>query len=210
MKTHASRSGLFVFEFSCFLLILLFITNAHAQMPRKLLEQGNRLQPFSEELLLVATNLENANTFDSKSKLTSVNAFKNLKPTDLEAQAFLLVNQQRALKNLKPLELDLGMLFVAREHSDEMAKFNHFSHAGRDGTMADERLAKVGITDWQGIGENIAFSQNADNEVELAIKSWLGSRGHRENLLNPSWTSSGIGIAVTSDHKFYITQVFRK
>lgn len=135
--------------------------------------------------------------------------FALLEPTPLEKQAFELINEQRVLQHLQPLALDLKMLYLAREHSENMARLKFFSHMGRDGKMADDRANEIGLKDWSGIGENIAFSQGYKNSVEIAVQDWTNSQHHKENLLNKKWTRSGIGIAQTPEGKFYITQVFR-
>jgi uncharacterized protein YkwD len=135
--------------------------------------------------------------------------FASLKPTPLEEQAFALVNEQRLLQHLEPLSWDLEMLYLAREHSENMARLNFFSHIGRDGKLPDDRANDIGIEDCGGIGENIAFNQGVKNNIEVAIQGWTNSQHHKENLLDKKWTRSGIGIAQTSDGKFYMTQTFR-
>ena len=137
--------------------------------------------------------------------------FAHLQPSDLEQKAFDLINQQRRLQNLPALEWDLGMLAIAREHSASMAQHKFFSHAGVDGKTADDRAEAAGIKDWNRIGENIAFNDGikAEDKVDFAVKCWLRSVLHKENLLGEKWTRSGIGVAVTPEGKFYITQVFR-
>lgn len=135
--------------------------------------------------------------------------FASLQPTELERQAFDLINEQRRLQNLTPLEWDLGMLYIARQHSENMAKNHFFSHAGLDGKTTDERADDAGIHDWRAIGENIAFNQGAQNKPAFAVECWLKSPKHKENLLDKKWTRAGVGVAVTDDGKFYATQVFR-
>ncbi len=137
--------------------------------------------------------------------------FAHLQPTDLEVKAFDLINEQRRLQNLHELEWDLGMLSIAREHSANMAKYKFFSHAGIDGKTTDDRAEAAGIKDWNRIGENIAFNDGikAEDKADFAVKCWLRSAKHKENLLGDKWTRSGIGVAVTPEGKFYITQVFR-
>ncbi len=135
--------------------------------------------------------------------------FASLKPTPLEEQAFTLVNEQRLLQHLAPLVWDLEMLYLAREHSENMAQLNFFSHQGQDGKMTDDRANAIGVTDWRGIGENIAFSQGVRDSVETAVRDWTNSQHHKENMLDKRWTRSGIGIAQSPEGKFYITQVFR-
>lgn len=139
----------------------------------------------------------------------SSSRFAALQPTELERQAFDLINEQRRLQNLPALEWDLGMLYVARLHSANMAKFHFFSHEGLDGKTADDRADEAGIKDWRMIGENIAFNQGVQNKAAFAVECWMKSPKHKENLLGKKWTRAGVGVAVTSDGKFYATQVFR-
>jgi uncharacterized protein YkwD len=61
---------------------------------------------------------------------------------------------------------------------------------------------------WSAIGENIAFMKGFDNPVRTAVEKWLLSPGHKRNLLNPDWTETAIGLAVSPDGKYYFTQVF--
>lgn len=138
-----------------------------------------------------------------------VGRFGYLKPTALEQKAFDLINEQRRLKNLSALEWDLGMLYIARQHSENMARLSFFSHTGRDGKTVDKRADAAGIEDWRSIGENIAYNQGIKNTVDFAVQCWMYSPSHKENLLNKKWKRSGIGVAVSPDGKFYITQVFR-
>lgn len=207
MKILTSRRDLFICAISGFFLSIFFITNDYAQTPA---QPTNQLSTINQQQRFIAANDKGFDVVDLTVKSTTIEAFAKLKPTDFEAAAFLLINEQREAKKIKPLKLDLGMLSIARAHSTEMAEFNYFSHKGRDGSMVDARATKAGIVDWQGVGENIAFNQNAEDQVQLAVQGWMNSAHHRGNLLNPTWTKSGIGIAVTSDHKFYITQVFRE
>ena len=132
----------------------------------------------------------------------------NVTPTSLERQAFELINAERRKQNLEPLIMDSAMLYLARQHSQEMSRLNFFDHKNNDGVTVDERARQAGIR-WQGIGENIAFNQNVKNPVETAVKCWINSAAHRRTFLSSSWTKSGIGVAVGSDGKYYFTQVFR-
>jgi uncharacterized protein YkwD len=129
-------------------------------------------------------------------------------PTPLEQEAFDLINAERAKMNLPPLVLDAAMLYIARQHSESMAQSNFFNHRGLDGARVDERARQIGVSDWQGIGENIAANQEK-NPVVVAVECWLKSPGHRSNLLGKMWSRSGIGIAVAENGKYYLTQVFR-
>jgi uncharacterized protein YkwD len=57
----------------------------------------------------------------------------------------------------------------------------------------------------RGIGENIAYG-NVTADQMMAM--WMGSTGHRANILRPSHTHVGVGIAQTSTGRIYGTQEF--
>jgi uncharacterized protein YkwD len=42
----------------------------------------------------------------------------------------------------------------------------------------------------------------------LAIKGWMKSPTHKENILDEGWTDSGIGIAASQNGQVYVTQIF--
>ena len=126
----------------------------------------------------------------------------------LERRAFELINRQRETSGLSPLSWCNDAARIARLHSENMANYNFFSHAGLDGLMVNDRADLLGIRKWQAIGENIAYNQGFENPVEFAVERWMQSPKHRDNLLNARWKESGIGVAVTDDGKYYFTEVF--
>jgi uncharacterized protein YkwD len=126
----------------------------------------------------------------------------------LERDAFQLINTERSHAGLPALKWSDKIAEVARLHSNDMAAMNFFSHKGLDGLMVDARAEKLNMGPWTAIGENIAFMKGYENPVAVAIEKWLQSPGHKKNLLNPDWTETAIGLAVTADGKYYFTQVF--
>ena len=136
-----------------------------------------------------------------------------LKPTeseilDFEKTAFALVNQKRAENNLAPLAWSDEVAKLARLHSENMVKFNFFSHKGADGKMVDNRADAMGLTKWTLIGENIAYNRGYKNPIETAVEKWLLSPVHRQNILDDRWKEGAVGIAVAADGTYYFTQVF--
>ncbi|MBM3176278.1 MAG: CAP domain-containing protein [Chloroflexi bacterium] len=95
---------------------------------------------------------------------------------------------------------------VAYGHSRSMAKRRHCDHGGFNGRCSYiER--KTGLS---RVAENCymfpARKYNAKVAREL-VGGWLKSPGHRENLLNPEFKRTGIGI-VESRGYVYATQLF--
>ncbi len=126
----------------------------------------------------------------------------------LEKDAFQLINSERALAGLPTLKWSEKVADLARLHSNNMADYNFFSHKGLDGLMVDDRAEQLKMGAWSAIGENIAFMKGYQNPVATAVEKWLESTSHRGNMLNPQWTETAVGLAVTADGKYYFTQVF--
>jgi uncharacterized protein YkwD len=137
-----------------------------------------------------------------------VNNLKTNNPYELERRAFELINQRRETNGLTPLRWSDDVARIARLHSENMANYNFFSHAGVDGLLVNDRADFLGIRKWQAIGENIAYNQGFENPVEFAVERWMQSPKHRDNLLSGRWKESGIGIAVTENGTYYFTEVF--
>lgn len=128
--------------------------------------------------------------------------------SQIERQAFNVLNLKRAEHGLPPLIWSEDMAKVARAHSQEMAQFKFFSHTGRNGSMVDDRADSLGFKKWKAIGENIAYNRGYENPAEFACERWMLSTSHRENILNSRWREAGIGVAITSDGTYYFTEVF--
>ena len=126
----------------------------------------------------------------------------------LEKRAFDLINAQRRAQNLESLKWSDDVAKIARLHSENMARFQFFSHVGRDGLMVNDRADALGISHWRLIGENIAFNKGFENPADFAVERWMGSPAHHDNILNPQWRESAVGVALSSDGTFYFTQVF--
>jgi len=126
----------------------------------------------------------------------------------LERQVFDLINKTRAENGDEPLVWSDRAAAVAREHSADMASNKYFSHRGTDGSMVDDRAERSGLSNWQAIGENIAFVAGVQNPAEFTVARWMESPAHRSNLLDKRWTESAIGVALRPDGTIYFTQVF--
>ena len=147
-----------------------------------------------------------------KKRAKASKVLAELKPVDreLELKVFRLINAERKQKGLPPLNMSAEASNLARVHSENMAKHGFFSHTGLNGRMIDERATDFGLKSWDSIGENIAFCQGFSNPAEFAVKRWMLSTGHRENLLHRMWGETGVGIAKTQDGRYYFTQIFIK
>ena len=125
-----------------------------------------------------------------------------------ENKTYSGINAIRTQGGLPPLQVDPGLVSVARVRSQDMAAKNYFSHDPPDGCNFVCIMDRLGVPhSWAG--ENIAWnnwewSQTAD----MAVKMWRGSPPHMENIMNCHYTSFGTGVAKAADGKIYYTMVF--
>jgi uncharacterized protein YkwD len=115
-----------------------------------------------------------------------------------------LTNKARAAEKLPPLKADPILFQVARAHSANMLKKGEMKHE-LDGKNPVQRVEASGY-DYKRVGENIAWTQDAP--VEIAMKTWMESKVHRDNILNSNYTEIGLGLAGNAKGEVYYTQVF--
>lgn len=115
------------------------------------------------------------------------------------------VNQARAQAGLGPLTMNGALVAAAQRHSSDMAANQFLGHTGSDGSSASQRISEAGYS-WATVGENAAqtWSVSAGDVVGL----WLGSDGHRANILNPAFIDMGLAYATASNGAVYYTQTF--
>ena len=83
--------------------------------------------------------------------------------------------------------------------SIDQASTQIMSHTGSYGSGPGDRIARSGYPagTW---AENVAAGYGSAAGV---IEGWMGSEGHRENILDPSFTSIGVASAQASDGTLY-------
>jgi uncharacterized protein YkwD len=129
----------------------------------------------------------------------------------IEDQLLALVNAERAKAGLGALTMDTTMRNVARSHSIDMIAKSYFAHNAPDGTTPDSRLTAAGVTfnSWAENIVNTGASDNIANDMMYAAWGWMNSAPHKANILNGTYTRTGIGVwkdATTG--KAYATEVF--
>lgn len=124
-----------------------------------------------------------------------------------EKRLFALVNEERTKRDLQALEFVERLADAAREHSIRMMTRGFFSHQDPDYGNLSLRLGDAGIR-WSRCAENIFHSYGWEEPLRLAVVHWMTSPGHRENILLPDVTRTGVGIARKPGEHWYLTQVF--
>ena len=153
---------------------------------------------------------------------------------ELEEQIHNLINTERQDYGLSSLSYDTDLADIARAHSQDMAINNYFSHYNLKGQDPTDRAKAAGYNCYKdlgggwssdGIAENIyqnnlydtmtyydnvpVYDWNSQSEIASStVTGWMNSPGHRQNILSSSYDKEGIGVAISSDYKVYITQDF--
>jgi len=117
-----------------------------------------------------------------------------------------LTNAERRQAGLPTFKVSPSLMRAAQLHADQMASLGQMAHSlpGARYPEPKDRLAAAGYN-WQAYAENVAYGQGNPSS---AITSWMGSSGHRANILNPGLTEIGTAVANGSDGRPYWVQVF--
>jgi uncharacterized protein YkwD len=124
-----------------------------------------------------------------------------------EAAVRTCANAARRAQGLRPLLPDLVLDRAARLQARNMARFGFFDHQdpwGR-GPVERVRLYDPGRTIGFPIGENIAMGYPT---ASAACRGWLGSPGHRANILGRGYTRIGAGVWRSARGARFYVQVF--
>lgn len=127
---------------------------------------------------------------------------------DMEAAVHQQINEIRQQYGMNPLQNNEKLALVARNYSQQMARKNFFSHVSPEGSTLAQRVRSAGISYWV-VGENLFKSTNISQPVPLAVKGWMNSKGHRENILYANFAETGIGVW-KEGNSYYITQLFMR
>jgi uncharacterized protein YkwD len=113
-----------------------------------------------------------------------------------------LVNRVRAdhVPDCPAVRLDDRLTAAAQDHSDDMSKYDYFSHTSRDGSTFVDRATAAGYP--RPRAENIAAGQRTPADV---MDAWMASKGHRANILLCDVRDMGLGLATEG---WYWTQMF--
>jgi uncharacterized protein YkwD len=105
----------------------------------------------------------------------------------LQDAVVCLINQQRTRHHLPRLHGNKRLDRSAQGWTNTMVRDGAFSH----GSAFASRISAVGF-DWSRAGENIATGFGTPAAV---VNAWMGSTGHCENILSPSFAEVGTGVS---------------
>jgi uncharacterized protein YkwD len=114
-----------------------------------------------------------------------------------EADVITATNRERTSRGLAALSADACVDKYAEAQAKKMAAESRMYHQDLGPIMDECKLTTV--------GENVAYGYSDGKAVTAG---WMGSTGHRENILNPRYRLIGVGAAQNSQGRWYAAQVF--
>lgn len=127
----------------------------------------------------------------------------------VESAVIEMTNAFRRENKLGQVKINPKLSAAARKYAALLAKTQEFSHSA-GGTNAGDRIKAAGY-DFCGYGENLAMAADSRGFASRplassAVTGWINSPGHRANMLAPSMTEIGVGVAlVPYQYPKYVT-----
>jgi hypothetical protein len=106
------------------------------------------------------------------------------------------INAARSSARVAPVGTNADLLGIARSWSGTMAKAGRIFH--------NTAIANVAPSNWQSLGENVGVGPTC-GDIAQAL---MDSPEHRRNILDPSYTSVGVGVVDAPGGVMYVTEDF--
>jgi uncharacterized protein YkwD len=144
--------------------------------------------PALRRLALSPRTAATSRARSSRSSLVALSA--------VESTLLAQVNEVRRSRGLRALKVSRELSAAADHHSRQMLQHGFFEHESRGGGAFWKRVERFygssGFRAWE-VGENLAYG-SPELGPAAAVRMWMNSPGHRENLLSRSWREIGLGV----------------
>ncbi len=116
----------------------------------------------------------------------------------VRAAVVCLHNRERTARGLPRLREQRQLRTAAQGHADHMVAARFFAHDAPDGGDFADRILGTGYgrSARLSLGENIAYASGGGTTVAAIHAMWMGSPGHRANILQRRFREIGVGIAL--------------
>jgi uncharacterized protein YkwD len=113
----------------------------------------------------------------------------------LESSVVGRMNAVRRSRGLRPLRLNRRLHAAAVFHSKDMGRRGYFEHDSLTGMPFWRRIERFypsrGFQSWT-VGENLLWGSET-YDAAFAVREWMNSPPHRQNILSRDWREVGIG-----------------
>lgn len=120
------------------------------------------------------------------------------------------LNRQRRAQGLQVLRTDPALERAAAEYAQELAARRRLDHhSPTPGRHTHTQRIDMAGGRWQRAAENLArVPDEAGQVTPRVISLWLGSNGHRRNLLDPDFTHTGAGAFRDLRGEWWVVQLY--
>ena len=111
----------------------------------------------------------------------------------LELDIVSRINAQRTSRGRRALRVSRGLTAAANHHTNQMGQLGFFEHESVNGAPFWRRVQRfypAGRGYWS-VGENL-FWESPNTSAASAVREWMRSPPHRENILNREWREIGV------------------
>jgi uncharacterized protein YkwD len=116
----------------------------------------------------------------------------------LETSVVARMNAVRRAHGLRPLRLNRRLQAAAAFHSRDMGRRRYVKHDSLTGTPFWRRIERFypsrGFRSWS-VGENLLWGSDT-YDASFAVREWMASPPHRQNVLSRDWREVGIGAVI--------------
>jgi uncharacterized protein YkwD len=109
-----------------------------------------------------------------------------------------LHNRERRAHGLRSLRPSGVLVRAAHAHAGDMVRGHYFDHVSRLGRTVSDRANRAGYGRRRDfvVGENIFYGLPPLPTPARVFASWMGSAGHRRQLLDPRWRELGLAVVM--------------
>lgn len=120
-----------------------------------------------------------------------------------EEETLKLINEYRKQNGLNELKPISKLQEIAKLKADDIVENEYFSHISQNLGTPFEMLQDNGI-DYTKAGENLA----GNTKPEGAVKAWINSPSHNENLLKSEYEYTGLSVIDSPVYGKVFVQLF--
>lgn len=147
----------------------------------------------------LAFSQSEAKTKEEMREIISETAFL----TEEEEETLRAINEYRKENGLNELKPVSKLQEIAKLKGEDIVKNDYFSHTSENLGTPFEMLHDNGI-DYEKAGENLA----GNTTPERAVRSWINSPSHRDNILKEEYEYTGIAVVDSPIYGKVFVQLF--
>ncbi len=120
-----------------------------------------------------------------------------------EAQFVKRINEARVAEGLKELTVHVALIDAGRGWATKMRDTSVAANVDDCIISHNPNLRTAVNAPWRKLGENVGCG---DTDVDALHEAFMNSPKHRENIMDPTFDSIGIGIVMSGDTMFVTEQ----